>query len=79
MQEGKVVKKAGFPLKSSAGMKRMKKKKRNNTREFGFKLGGLWAPLGHVVQGFKTPSCGSRMRSTKERKMIIEISSFQKV
>ena len=31
------------------------------------------------IQGFKTPFCVSRMKSTKKRKMIVEKSSFQKV
>ena len=36
MQEERSSEKAGFPLKSLAGMERMKKKKRNNTRGFHF-------------------------------------------
>ena len=36
-------------------------------------------PTDLKLQGLKTPSCGSRMRSTKERKTIVEMSSFQKI
>ena len=31
------------------------------------------------LQGFKTPVCGSWMKSTKNRKTIVEKSCFQKV
>ena len=62
----------------SQGLRRlneMKEKKNTHTHTWGLVLVKwvviLWEP--------KTPPCGSRMRLTKERKMIIEISSFQKV
>ena len=55
------------------------RKEGNNTRELLLELGEVWAPSSHVVQGFKTPSCGSRMRSTKEGKMLVKMSSLQKV
>ena len=42
----------------------------------GLSCGPNW-PL--RLQGFKTPICGSRMRSTNKRKVIVEKSSFQKV
>ena len=44
-----------------------------------FKLGGLWAPLAPKVQMVRNIICGSRMRSTKKRKLIVEKSSFPKV
>ena len=57
------------------------KKKKEMLGSFKYKwvLSQLWAPMVIKLQGFKTPFCGSRMESTKKRKMIVEKFSFQKV
>ena len=55
--------------------------RRRRSMDDGFMNNGLselWAPMAPKLQG-QTIICGSRMRSTKERKMIMEKSSFQKV
>ena len=44
-----------------------------------YKRAELWVPLVKRHLGFKTPFCGSRMKSTKKRKTIVKKSSFQKV
>ena len=36
----------------------------------------LWAPMALILQGFETLVCGSRMKSTKKRKIIIKKSHF---
>ena len=51
---------------------------KNNSRRLFFWMGELWVPQLLTLWRLKTPSCGSRMRSTKEGKMLVEMSGFQK-
>ena len=79
MLRREVVKKGWFLLLDFSDLKTSKwEMRRKNT--CGWYLSWVWCGPHQAtpLQGRKNPICGSRMRSTKQGKMIVEISSFQK-